>query len=69
VETVEYKNISFTVWDVGGQDKVCNFVLYMILFERIKKKRVTVIHLFYFTDPSLVETLLPKYSRSDICCW
>ncbi|KAL2941732.1 ADP-ribosylation factor [Bienertia sinuspersici] len=30
VETVEYKNISFTVWDVGGQDKVypehmCNF--------------------------------------------
>ncbi|CAO3682201.1 unnamed protein product [Rhizopus stolonifer] len=25
VETVEYKNISFTVWDVGGQDK---FVLF-----------------------------------------
>ena len=27
VETVEYKNISFTVWDVGGQDEVrqcCN---------------------------------------------
>jgi ADP-ribosylation factor protein 1 len=24
VETVEYKNISFTVWDVGGQDKVCD---------------------------------------------
>lgn len=22
VETVEYKNIKFTVWDVGGQDKV-----------------------------------------------
>ncbi|CAI7851823.1 unnamed protein product, partial [Closterium sp. NIES-54] len=22
VETVEYKNISFTVWDVGGQDRV-----------------------------------------------
>ncbi|MCH97728.1 ADP-ribosylation factor 1-like [Trifolium medium] len=21
VETVEYKNVSFTVWDVGGQDK------------------------------------------------
>ncbi|KAJ6526876.1 ADP-ribosylation factor family-domain-containing protein, partial [Mycena vulgaris] len=20
VETVEYKNISFTVWDIGGQD-------------------------------------------------
>ena len=27
VETVEYKNISFTVWDVGGQDKIryCSF--------------------------------------------
>lgn len=24
VETVEYKNINFTVWDVGGQDKVSN---------------------------------------------
>ncbi|ETW42777.1 hypothetical protein PFNF135_03049 [Plasmodium falciparum NF135/5.C10] len=22
VETVEFRNISFTVWDVGGQDKV-----------------------------------------------
>ncbi|PON64866.1 Small GTPase superfamily, ARF type [Parasponia andersonii] len=22
VETVEYTNISFTVWDVGGQDKI-----------------------------------------------
>ena len=22
VETVEYENISFTVWDVGGQDKI-----------------------------------------------
>merc|ERR1719229_1168052 len=22
VETVDYKNISFTVWDVGGQDRI-----------------------------------------------
>ena len=22
VETVEYKNISFTMWDIGGQDKI-----------------------------------------------
>jgi hypothetical protein len=26
VETVEYKNISFTVWDVGGQVRVLNNV-------------------------------------------
>nr|GLL29372.1 ADP-ribosylation factor 1-like [Ipomoea trifida] len=23
VGTIEYKKISFTVWDVGGQDKIC----------------------------------------------
>ncbi|CAE7723566.1 ARF1 [Symbiodinium sp. CCMP2592] len=23
VETVEHKNVSFTVWDVGGHDKIC----------------------------------------------
>ena len=23
VETVEYKNINFTVWDVSGQDTLC----------------------------------------------
>lgn len=28
VETVEYKNISFTVWDVGGQDKVLMFLFF-----------------------------------------
>merc|ERR1711993_56837 len=22
VETVEYKNLNFTVWDIGGQDKI-----------------------------------------------
>jgi len=31
VETVEYKNISFTVWDVGGQDKVRNSVTFFLL--------------------------------------
>ena len=35
VETVEYKNIKFTVWDVGGQDKVTNisiFNLYIYIY-------------------------------------
>lgn len=30
VETVEYKNISFTVWDVGGQDKVIIYLNFSI---------------------------------------
>lgn len=25
VETVVYKNVSFTVWDIGGQDKIVCF--------------------------------------------
>jgi hypothetical protein len=38
VETVEYKNISFTVWDVGGQVSyfIKNELVYEILFFRIK---------------------------------
>jgi len=31
VETVEYKNISFTVWDVGGQDKVLFLPLHLLV--------------------------------------
>ncbi|KAK9129090.1 hypothetical protein Syun_017887 [Stephania yunnanensis] len=30
VETVEYKNISFTVWDVGGQDKVYAHIILVL---------------------------------------
>ena len=28
-ETVDYKNVSFTVWDVGGQDKVLCLILWI----------------------------------------
>ncbi|KAF3556881.1 hypothetical protein F2Q69_00018152, partial [Brassica cretica] len=36
VETVEYKNISFTVWDVGGQDKVSsNLIMFQVLFDSL----------------------------------
>lgn len=31
VETVTYKNISFTVWDIGGQDKIRN--LWRVYFQ------------------------------------
>ncbi|EOA21654.1 hypothetical protein CARUB_v10002073mg [Capsella rubella] len=30
VETVEYKNISFTVWDVGGQDKNTQGLIFVV---------------------------------------
>jgi len=34
VESVEYKNISFTVWDVGGQDKIRRLWRYYFLGSR-----------------------------------
>lgn len=37
VETVEYKNIKFTVWDVGGQDKIRLLWRYAIFIPIIKK--------------------------------
>ena len=39
VETVEYKNISFTVWDVGGQ--VCIIILFQM------KSTVTLTTILY----------------------
>eukprot|EP00923_Selenidium_pygospionis_P057533 GHVN01100582.1.p1 GENE.GHVN01100582.1~~GHVN01100582.1.p1 ORF type:complete len:107 (+),score=14.79 GHVN01100582.1:149-469(+) len=53
VETVEYKNISFTVWDVGGQDKV-GFL-----------DAQEFIHLLI--DPTFVEALLLKHTGFDFC--
>jgi ADP-ribosylation factor protein 1 len=35
VETVEYKNISFTVWDVGGQDKIRPLWRHCALFRKL----------------------------------
>ena len=40
VETVEYKNISFTVWDVGGQDKIRP--LWRHYFQNTQVRRGTV---------------------------
>lgn len=30
VETVVYKNVSFTVWDIGGQDKIVCFLIWQL---------------------------------------
>ncbi|KAL9327629.1 hypothetical protein ACSQ67_002632 [Phaseolus vulgaris] len=50
VETVEYKNVSFTVWDVGGQDKV--FMIFWTHLNLLKN------------EPSfeILQFCLPKYN-------
>lgn len=37
VETVEYKNISFTVWDVGGQDKARTLITFSFYYFAFSK--------------------------------
>lgn len=65
VETVEYKNISFTVWDVGGQDKV----RYNPTFTRITNCPCQIACMvLLIADPSSVETLLPEHSGAYLCC-
>lgn len=39
VETVEYKNISFTVWDVGGQDKIRPLWRHYFQNTQVKRQR------------------------------
>lgn len=50
VETVEYKNISFTVWDVGGQDKVwiiINHASIIVLLFLLDGKPYGEVFMFY----------------------
>ena len=54
VETVEYKNISFTVWDVGGQDKVRlekkkNPKAALFPSSKTRKQKTPKLTLFFFT--------------------
>lgn len=53
VETVEYKNISFTVWDVGGQDKVKHACC-----TTMKRKAL---------DSSFMASLLSEHTGIDFC--
>ena len=51
VETVDYKNTSFTVWDVGGRCKlvsvnvfVCLFLLQASMLRQSAIKMLTLLH-------------------------
>lgn len=44
METVEYKNISFTVWDVGGQDKVCDIISFSLHKDTTKRTLRKMLH-------------------------
>lgn len=65
VETVEYKNISFTVWDVGGQDKIRPLWRHCAL---IFSQRASYIQLTHFR-PSYSARLnrFPKHPRNHLC--
>jgi ADP-ribosylation factor protein 1 len=70
VETVEYKNISFTVWDVGGQDKVCADVIFpnCAHLSPFRTALHSCLPCTRFLDSSVVETLLPEHTRRHFRC-
>ena len=54
METVEYKNIAFTVWDVGGQDKVISAARAVTnLMKSLMNPRFSRLSLQLFRPPSL----------------
>ena len=54
-QTVEYKNISFTVWDVGGQDKIRPLWRHYFQNTQVLPGIVTIL---YSLDHTLVTLLL-----------
>lgn len=66
VETVEYKNISFTVWDVGGQDKIRP--LWRHYFQNTQGNKIIYISTSYhklwfiiFQNGCILSSVIPYY--------
>ena len=74
VETVEYKNISFTVWDVGGQDKIRPLWRHYyqntqgILTHVLTHLPILTHSLTHSLIHSLTHSLTHHSLRFDICC-
>ena len=65
VETVEYKNISFTVWDVGGQDKVSP-VFEQLSLRMTGREEGGLTRSPGAADPAPVAALLPEHAGLDL---
>mmetsp|Transcript_50100 Transcript_50100/g.104279 ORF Transcript_50100/g.104279 Transcript_50100/m.104279 type:complete len:182 (-) Transcript_50100:180-725(-) len=57
VETVEYKNLSFTVWDVGGQDKI------RPLWRHYYQNTQAVIYVVDSTDRDRIDTAREELTK------
>ena len=80
VETVEYKNISFTVWDVGGQDKCAHPLLDVAVLPTrpavLSAPRQPLLNMpsqcadippLARQDPSPLAPLLPEHTGRHLC--
>ena len=66
VETVEYKNISFTVWDVGGQVSLLIILSYL----RTEKLWNATQYIFCLgQDQATLAPLLPEHPRTHLRRW
>ena len=55
MESVDYKNVHWTTWDVGGRDKIVSSYIHVL----VSKHNNALKH-----AASTLETLLPKHGRS-----
>lgn len=66
METVEYKNISFTVWDVGGQDKVCICQFFFFFFSFLPDHGKHLEFHYVAKSASLTVTRIPKFKKPHL---
>lgn len=59
VETVNYKNVNFTAWDVGGRDKIVSAVIKFLKFRRAYYKAISPNLLRMQRMKNCVEIVLP----------
>ena len=62
METVEYKNISFTVWDVGGQDKIRPLWRHYFINTQVSSLSLSLPASFIFLPPCFI---FPMYIISS----
>ena len=66
VETITYNNFSFVIWDIGGQEKVYQF-LFLIFFYYLFYILSSSSSFNIFVDTYVVATLLPEHVRCLLC--
>jgi ADP-ribosylation factor protein 1 len=78
VESIDYKNVSLTIWDIGGQDKIrklwrhyfsgCNGIIYVVDSSDIDRLELArdELHMLLSNDELRDATLLVYANKQDL---